>query len=350
MTAQTNGVFIGPVGKKLVCTNIYTQTWILSDFDSNFISRHKDDECLTSPHFAIPGIRGNWRFELYPNKDSKFLALQLFRKFSSSWINDRVSQSGYYSVSILNDKNEKFNRRSYHFFHNSWEINLYNQFIEHKDLLNDANKLLINNELKIHVELICTSNSNMDKWDDVQKLFLEEKFSDLKLVTACGKELKAHKIMLAARSPAFSAMFEHKMAESESSVVKIDDIEHDVLKEMLKYIYTNKIEKYALELLVAADKYGMEDLKAECLHLIYEKIEDIINVENAIDMYEVADKIQDTDQLKRKIMEFMEENITEVVESNSFKEKKDFGISILVNIIRMNNTDFVTDDRSSNSI
>lgn len=63
--------------------------------------------------------------------------------------------------------------------------------------------------------------------------------------------------ILLARSPVFAAMFEHEMEERKQNKVAIIDVDHDVLKEMLRFIYTGKspnLEKMADDLLAAADK------------------------------------------------------------------------------------------------
>lgn len=60
-----------------------------------------------------------------------------------------------------------------------------------------------------------------------------------------------------ARSPVFAAMFEHEMEERKQNKVAIIDVDQDVLKEMLRFIYTGKspnLEKMADDLLAAADK------------------------------------------------------------------------------------------------
>lgn len=52
-------------------------------------------------------------------------------------------------------------------------------------------------------------------------------------------------------------MFEHEMEESKQNRVLISDVEHEVLKEMLRFIYTGKapnLDKMADDLLAAADK------------------------------------------------------------------------------------------------
>lgn len=84
--------------------------------------------------------------------------------------------------------------------------------------------------------------------------------SDVSLMLADGKHFKAHKAILAARSPVFGAMFEHEMEERKNGRVQILDVESDVFKEMLQFIYTGKTSKLnemAPELLAAADKVSI---------------------------------------------------------------------------------------------
>lgn len=64
-------------------------------------------------------------------------------------------------------------------------------------------------------------------------------------------------VFLLARSPVFQAMFEHEMEERKHNRVDITDVDHEVLREMLRFIYTGKasnLEKMADDLLAAADK------------------------------------------------------------------------------------------------
>lgn len=92
--------------------------------------------------------------------------------------------------------------------------------------------------------------------EDLGQLLESQKFNDV-VLSVGGKEFPAHKAILAARSPVFAAMFEHEMEEKKQNRVDITDVEHGVMKEMLKFIYSGKspeLEKMADELLAAADK------------------------------------------------------------------------------------------------
>lgn len=122
--------------------------------------------------------------------------------------------------------------------------------------------------------------------EDLGNLFDNEKFSDVTLSVG-GREFQAHKAILAgkimtkikhgtlftlkfsywtARSPVFAAMFEHEMEERKQNRVAITDVDHEVLKEMLRFIYTGKapnLEKMADDLLAAADKVSLRDEKTK---------------------------------------------------------------------------------------
>lgn len=66
----------------------------------------------------------------------------------------------------------------------------------------------------------------------------------------------------AAQSPVFMAMFEHEMEERKHNRVDIADVDADVLREMLRFIYTGRsasLDKMADDLLAAADKVIIMD-------------------------------------------------------------------------------------------
>lgn len=181
----------------------------------------------------------------------------------------------------------------------------FKKFIRRDFLLDEANGLLPEDKLTIFCEVSVVADSvnisgqsNIIQFkvpecklsEDLGNLFDNERFSDVTLAVG-GREFQAHKAILAgtyislpllflfyfifvelgistsfnrlcifesaARSPVFAAMFEHEMEERKQNRVAISDVDHDVLKEMLRFIYTGKapnLEKMADDLLAAADK------------------------------------------------------------------------------------------------
>ena len=85
-----------------------------------------------------------------------------------------------------------------------------------------------------------------------------------------GESVGSHVNILSSRSPVFAAMFTHDMKETITRQVKIEDIQPDIFKQLLYYMYAGQLEKRmgrksAKLLYVAADKYDIEDLKNECV-------------------------------------------------------------------------------------
>ncbi|XP_049843745.1 ankyrin-1-like [Schistocerca gregaria] len=79
--------------------------------------------------------------------------------------------------------------------------------------------------------------------------------------------LVAHRAVLASRSPVFQAMFQHDTLEASSGEVSITDVEGEVMRELLDYMYTlqtPQLSATAPQMLAAADKYGLSALKAVC--------------------------------------------------------------------------------------
>nr|CDS24579.1 protein roadkill [Echinococcus granulosus] len=133
------------------------------------------------------------------------------------------------------------------------------------------------------------------------------------------RQFKAHKAILAARSPVFAAMFEHGMAESRANRVHITDVEPDILGEVLRFIYTGRVvgldnPVIAQELLAAADKYQLERLKAMC----EEELVEHLTVEAACDILSLAD-IHSAEQLKTHTLDFIMLHAQEVCETEGYE-------------------------------
>ena len=69
-----------------------------------------------------------------------------------------------------------------------------------------------------------------------EKMMLKDVYFDVG-----DREFKAHKSILALRSPVFAAMFEHPTKEKMTNRVVIEDIEPSVFQELLRFIYTGRL-------------------------------------------------------------------------------------------------------------
>ena len=135
-------------------------------------------------------------------------------------------------------------------------------------------------------------------------LLSSEEFSDVTLVVG-SEELKAHRLVLSARSPVFKTMFQVNMREKSTNRVEITDIELPVVQEMLTFIYTGyspklNLKDMASKLLFAADKYQLGRLKLMCQEALSRKL----TVENVSQTLALAE-MHNATQLKAVCSDFI---------------------------------------------
>ncbi|KAJ3687075.1 hypothetical protein LUZ61_016239 [Rhynchospora tenuis] len=99
-----------------------------------------------------------------------------------------------------------------------------------------------------------------------------------------GVTFNAHKCILAIRSRVFRAQFFGPLKEKSDTIIKIEDMDAQVFKSLLHFIYSQTIPEFeeingsekkhnmAQHLLVAADKYDLERLKIICQNILYSSI------------------------------------------------------------------------------
>jgi speckle-type POZ protein len=114
-------------------------------------------------------------------------------------------------------------------------------------------------------------------------LFEDMKYSDV-IFNIGGRRFPAHKIILAARSEVFDAMFQHPTEEKFTNEIEIEDVEPVVFQELLRFIYTGRLSLVTMEtmaagLLMAADKYVLDDLLYECENYLLSEMSPVNCVE-----------------------------------------------------------------------
>ncbi|KAH9364051.1 hypothetical protein HPB48_016389 [Haemaphysalis longicornis] len=306
----------------------FTCTWTIHDFS---LRREENGREITSSSFSTAGP-GNkkWHLKLYPNgKDGGS------KGFVSLYLHD-VSPSNYngYFVeckfTVIEEGGQKTGDRegTAHIYPGGFCG--FAKFIERSCLLNGAARLLPNDKLTVCCEVVGIVNtantSSQDKSlevqvpdchlsQDLRHLLVSRRFADV-IFCVEGKEVHAHKPILAARSPVFAAMFDHKMKENEQGRVVVTDCDFDVLHEVIEFIYTGrapKLNQMADKILAAADKYDLGRLKAMCEHVLCSKLA----VETAAEMLTLAD-IHNADQLKASAIRFFKAHAAAVLETSGW--------------------------------
>ncbi|PZC79589.1 protein maternal effect lethal 26-like [Helicoverpa zea] len=153
---------------------------------------------------------------------------------------------------------------------------------------------------------------------DCSALFTDPIGSDFVIESADGAKFNIHKVILAAHSEVFKAMLKGETAESQNSYVKLIDVSGEDLRYMLEYIYTGTVKDIEntnfASLLMLADRYNLKGL----WELSEFALSEHLTLDNAIDILIVAD-MYDSDFLKAEALKYIKEN-KEVLRSSSFDE------------------------------
>lgn len=103
----------------------------------------------------------------------------------------------------------------------------------------------------------------------IKKLFDNDLLTDLRIVTNDGTVFRVHRVILAVRSAVFySKLMTINKNKAQTKYSRIEDFDSKIVREILRFIYQNSVEnldKLASELIFAADKYQLEELKKLCV-------------------------------------------------------------------------------------
>ncbi|CAG4938194.1 unnamed protein product [Parnassius apollo] len=229
-----------------------------------------------------------------------------------------------YLKSILTICLKRFEERSiaineYHAVQaNQWE---YLATLFKKDITNYVERdkyLLANRSLHLKFKFMVSNDIKVDRTNvpeaqlsnDFENLLNNGLFSDVTIKSAEGNEYKVHKAVLASRSVVLKAHFEHNTTECYTNVVE-SPLESEVLREVLKFIYSDKaprVDEFPEKLLAAADFYQLSRLKSLCEEALHKKL----TVENAIEILQLAD-LYSAKTLKQLTLEFIKDGHAELI-------------------------------------
>jgi len=158
-----------------------------------------------------------------------------------------------------------------------------------------------------------------------------------------GEPVAAHRSVLAARSPVFMAEFFGDMKEKASPCVEINDMEAEVFRAMLHFVYTDTAPELdqegeqatlmAQHLLEAADRYGLERLKRICVEKVYTDI----SVDTVATTLALAEQ-HGCSELKSRCMKFIlatPENLQAVAATEGYKHLEASCPSVLTELLKL---------------
>lgn len=213
----------------------------------------------------------------------------------------------------------------------------FEKFIEKSKLYTSNSELLPNDRLTVYCAVIFSEESDFaSDFDHIStqlqtpcnentlsesfgSLLTRQNYFDVVLIVD-ERKFYVHKLILAARSPVFDAMFKYNMKENILKCIEISDMDKSVVEQMLHYIYTGKckcdnLKNLAEGLFVAADKYDLRGLKIRCEKILLENLSE----ENATRILILAEKYG-ASKLKSITIRFMVANSNKIVNTASWDD------------------------------
>uniref|UniRef100_A0A673SVG2 Kelch like family member 2 n=2 Tax=Suricata suricatta TaxID=37032 RepID=A0A673SVG2_SURSU len=135
-------------------------------------------------------------------------------------------------------------------------------------------------------------------------------------IVAEDMEISAHRVVLAACSPYFHAMFTGEMSESRAKRVRIKEVDGWTLRMLIDYVYTAEIqvtEENVQVLLPAAGLLQLQDVKKTCCEFLESQLHPV----NCLGIRAFADMHACTDLLN-KANTYAEQHFADVVLSEEF--------------------------------
>lgn len=150
----------------------------------------------------------------------------------------------------------------------------------------------------------------------LHELYKDRMFCDVTLVVEEGHEFPAHRVILAAGSPYFSAMFRNDHLESTQSRVMLNDIETSSLEGILDFLYSSRLsisETNVQSILRVASLLQITSVVEACCEFLRVRLDP----ENCLGIHQFAD-IHGCVSLSEVSWKFILEHFQEVVVSEEF--------------------------------
>jgi speckle-type POZ protein len=151
-------------------------------------------------------------------------------------------------------------------------------------------------------------------------MFLEQTNCDVQFHLPRDQIIGGHIFILSARSDVFAFMFKTDMQEANIGKVVIKDIQPEIFKELLHFIYSGRTkesltEETAQSLIIAADKYDIKSLKKEGVRYLFTQIRE----DNAIELL-IWGHLHLVEKLKDAALNFVAENFKTIFETDKWQE------------------------------
>lgn len=158
------------------------------------------------------------------------------------------------------------------------------------------------------------STTKAKQLSTIDTIFADKTFCDITIEIDGGQQIRAHKFVLASGSTIWQQLLTH---DEKLSTLSLPNLDIEIIDALMTFIYTGTISeppKATQDLLIAADTYGIDDLKIWC----EERLLNTIIIDSAINLLVLAHKYN-AKQLFKKAVSFVRQNATELKQRDEWK-------------------------------
>jgi len=313
----------------------FSHMWIVENF-SSYLEDPEPIICLSSAPFSpVSGLSmgTQWRLVCYPK--GNYGASSNYMSIFLEYIKGEHDIKAKAEYSLVNRKCELTDMRK------DAQFSIYKcgnsrgfiNYVKYDTLTLLENETLDDDKLKIYIRITImddaiTEETKYQEFDendsvnfttrgleglvrDFSQLLLNSsiQLSDIQIKVRSIEQqstpviFNAHKLILAARSPVFAAMFATHTLETKTNIIEIHDLHPNTIQSMLEYIYTGKvndIKNSTVELYRCADKYQLEDLRLQAEMALINSL----SIDTSAEILLLADQHHSKD-LKSRVMQFI---------------------------------------------
>lgn len=154
--------------------------------------------------------------------------------------------------------------------------------------------------------------------ENFRQVFFDGRMSDFVLKVG-SREFNVHKMVLVARSPVFSSLFQHVLDEKNTHIIEIPDCNPESFEVFLHYLYFGSVEllspRNVCNVYYAADKYRVDDLKEQCVRFM--KIN--LSPETICDIISLSIHHRES-KLQKAAITFFNKNLKEIVKTKQWQK------------------------------
>uniref|UniRef100_A0A914QD00 BTB domain-containing protein n=1 Tax=Panagrolaimus davidi TaxID=227884 RepID=A0A914QD00_9BILA len=300
--------------------------------------KNKSGEHLSSASFNVPNIPDvQYYLELFPNVTENGVTDEIWIYLHLQNLDKRKIEADF--KIFIETANVSFSKDSVFIGYESDGIKCCTM----EELFDPEKNFIVDFRMTIKMDGTLSfekeGDENDRKWDGGNfgdslglGLWSQEENKDLIFVAGGGKEIKAHKSVLSARSPDFAEIFESIMKDNNESKVMIEDFSFDIVEKAIKLCYHHSLVKDTtledkMELLRFFDKYNIKPLKKDLQNYLIDEIDasNVCRLTNAA-------LISNACKLERKCTEFLQTCMKESKPVNSLDLlDKEFALKLLKN-------------------